>query len=50
MLMELADDRLKRLRSEASAKASLTIRWQSSNVPLTSSAVTLPPRVVSCCS
>ncbi len=37
-----------RARSCASAKASFTMRWQSSNVPRTENERTLPPQQVSC--
>ena len=50
MLIELADVSRACFASAASANASLTSRWQSSNVPATATAVTLPPSVVNCAS
>lgn len=48
MLMEFAEVRLCFLASSAFRKQVLTMCWQSSNVPSTSRAEMLPPRVVSC--
>jgi hypothetical protein len=45
MLMEFAETSAWRRASSGSAKASLTRRWQSSNVPSTAATRTLPPRV-----
>ena len=50
MLIELAEVSRARQRSAASAKASFASRWQSSKVPSTATAVTLPPSVVNCAS
>ena len=47
MLIELAEDR-RMPASAGSAKARLTIAWQSSNLPSTAKVVTLPPSVVIC--
>ena len=47
MLIELADVS-RRLAKTGSAKARLTVRWQSSNLPSTATVVTLPPMVVIC--
>ena len=48
MLMEFAEVRNARLFSSISEKACFTRRWQSSNVPATSSAVIFSPSVVNC--
>ncbi len=48
MLMEFADVRVSRVLRTGSWNASLARRWQSSKLPSTSRAWTLPPSVVSC--
>ena len=44
MLIELAELSPRAAESSLSRKAALTMRWQSSNEPATSTAVTLPPK------
>src|SRR5437763_6230627 len=48
MLMEFAEVRKAVLFSSTSENACFTSRWQSSNVPATSSAVMFSPSVVNC--
>ena len=50
MLMLFAELKRCRLLRDASTKASLTSRWQSSKVPWMRSDVTFSPQQVSCCS